>query len=100
MQPRKFERAKTIEEIKALCEEKDFFIDTGKYDAGGDWVTIVFEHDGMAYQFIYSGFNGRFIGKYGNEMFSESSTEFEDLDWYNAILDFLYVPKQEPQAAE
>lgn len=94
-----FKRAKTIEELKALCEEKGFLINTDQYDAGGDWVTILFATGGKSYEFLFSGFNGRFIGKLEDgTMFTESSTEFEDQDWYNEILDFLYVP--ETQAAQ
>jgi len=100
-QLRKFQDFKTVDELKALCKEKGFFIDTQEYEAGGDWITIVFETENEAYQFIYSSFNGRFIGRLNDgTMFHEQSTEFEDQDWYNAILDFLYIPKTDtPDAA-
>lgn len=87
-----------IDKIKTLCDEAGFHIDTSKWDnEGSDWVTISGVFDGQQRTFIYSGFNGRFIGKMAEEdtdTYSEESTKLDAVGWYIAIMDFLYIPAE------
>jgi len=97
---KKYAGAKTHEQIKAACYEAGFDIDTEKYDHGSDWVTITGTFDGHARTFIYSSFNGRFICQISeDETYSERSTDLDGTGWYDAILDFLYIPVEADSAA-
>ena len=90
-----FAGCKNHEEIKAACYEAGFVIDTEKYDHGSDWVTISGVFDGEVHRFIYSSFNGRFIGQLEDgTTYSERSSDLDGTGWYDAILDFLYIPAE------
>jgi len=92
-----FARNKTQEEIREACREAGFPLDTSGYDRGSDYVKITFSHDGKTFDVLYSSFNGRFIGSSpgSDAVFSESNTELDPVPWYQALLNFLYVPECE-----
>ena len=92
---KKYARHKTLEEIKADCLNDGFELNTEKHDQGSDWITITGTFAGQECTIIYAPFNGRFIGKLDNDKtFSERNTEFDNVDWYAEILDFLFVPAE------
>jgi hypothetical protein len=47
---------------------------------------------------VYSVFNGRFIIEYDGAFYTEES-QMDDCDWYQEILEFLYVPHDQEVAA-
>lgn len=95
-----FEGHLTHKEVVKACTDAGFFVDTQKYDGGGDWITIDGAFAGQNLSFIYSSWNGKFIGRTPTGgTFSESDEKLEGTDWYDAILDFLYVTKADDSAA-
>ncbi|WP_157831916.1 hypothetical protein [Thalassospira marina] len=86
-------------QVLAACTKAGFEVDTSRYDDGGDWITI-FGRFADEHMFItYSSWNGKFIGKSPDgSFFNESSEELEGTDWYDAILDFLYIPEEDKAA--
>ncbi len=105
-----FARHKTLAEIKTACEVSGFPINTQKYDhAGSDFITVGFEFKGAVHEVTYNTCNGRFFGKLVlidklsccGKLYTEMSTYLDNEDWYQALLDFLYVllPDAQPAAA-
>lgn len=87
---------KKLKDILAACKKKGWPVNTEKYDNhGSDWVLIGFVHDGQRFEVSLSSFNGCFIVKDGEKYVTESSTEYDDVPWYRALLDFLYVRSSE-----
>jgi hypothetical protein len=80
--------------VLAACADKGFDVDTQKYDLVGDWITINGLFAGHDIRLMYSSWNGKFFGYVpgqSEQMFSESDGFRDGTDWYDAILDFLYV---------
>lgn len=88
-------RGKTVDELRDACAGAGLRLDSLAYDnRGSDWVTVEFTHAGQPFEVIYSSFNGNFLGKLpgSNAIFSERSTDLDGEPWYQALMDFLYVP--------
>ena len=89
---KKFKSYLNHRQILEACVKAGFDVDTSRYDNGGDWITISGRFADEHLQIIYSSFNGKFMGKSPKgEIFSDASAELEGTDWYDAILDFLYI---------
>ncbi len=86
-------------QILAACAKAGFDVDTSRYDDGGDWITIFGKFADTDIRIIYSSWNGKFIGKSPEgAVFSEASERLEGTDWYDAIMDFLYIAADEQAA--
>tara|TARA_R110000796_G_scaffold11478_2_gene38171 strand:- start:75002 stop:75346 length:345 start_codon:yes stop_codon:yes gene_type:complete len=86
-------------QILAACAKAGFDVDTSGYDDGGDWITIFGKFADTDIRIIYSSWNGKFIGKSPEgAVFSEASERLEGTDWYDAIMDFLYIAADEQAA--
>lgn len=90
---RKFRGDKPLSIIKRQVDEKNWRWDQTDYDKGGDWVTFEFIHDNVPRAITYNTFNGQFLTQEAdNTLINERSKEMDDVLWYSALLDFLYVP--------
>ena len=90
---KKYARNKTHAEILEAAKAAGLVVSTDNHDAGSDWITIYGTFDGEDLEFILSTWNGQFIGKMEDgTMFSERSDSLDGTGWYDAILDFIYVP--------
>lgn len=66
-----------------------------KYDKeGSDWQTFQFIHADKTID-VLLGLNGRFIIRDGDKMVTEESVEYDDVPWYLALLDLLYIRRSE-----
>lgn len=84
-------------EVLAACADKGFQVDTQKYDAGGDWITIYGMFAGQRVRLMYSSWNGKFLGYVpgsDKQTFSERDGFRDGTDWYDEIIDFLYVEEK------
>lgn len=97
---KKFSRHKTLDEITGACRAAGFEVDTEQYDHGSDHVTIDGIFAGRRMAIIYNTFNGRFLAPDDDgHLLTERSANLDGIDWYDAILEFLYVA-DEPAAEE
>jgi len=89
----KFQRHKTIDEIKQACAVAGFAINTDRYDTqGSDHVTILFAFEGKAYTVFYNTFNGRFFGVQPNgSRFDSGNAGLDDEPWFLELMTFVYV---------
>lgn len=98
-----FKRHVTHDELRRLCRRKGWTLDTSRYDAGSDWVTFGWYFEGELIPDVYSSWNGRFLVRRGNDIFSQYSTA-DGTPWFDALLSTLYtnrparksVPEQVP----
>jgi len=96
---KKFKGYLNHQQILEACIKAGFDVDTSRYDNDGDWITISGQFADNPVQIIYASFNGRFIGKSPEgDVFSDENEELEGTDWYDAILDFLYIALDEQAA--
>lgn len=96
---KKFKDHLSHTQVLAACTKAGFGVDTSCYDDGGDWITIFGRFANEDLRIIYSSWNGKFIGKSPDgEMFDGAREELEGIGWYDAILDFLYIPEEEKAA--
>ncbi len=92
-----FKRHKTLDEIRDMCREKCFPIDTEQHDKNGsDWITLGVVAANLFLTVVYSPWNGHFIVKHDDQLYTERSNA-DDLPWYAETLQLLYV--QEENAA-
>lgn len=95
-----FSGVKSVEQIKAQCAEHDLSIDTSKFDAGNDYVKFDFIHADTSMEVMFNGFNGRFFGTTdGGQKFTSNDANLDGTPWFDALLDFVYVSKQQAVAA-
>ena len=94
-----YSRFKTVEEIKAQCEAKGWRIDTTKYDRGDDFVTFDFSHGTDFAEVIFNGLNGRFLGKTDSGLKFSSDDNKDGVEWFDALLDFVYSSEAKRAAA-
>lgn len=89
-----YQGVRALVDIKADIESREGWnLDTTKHDCGADWVTIYGEWAGYWAEVIFCPFNGRFIMRDPHDnLISESDDHLDELDWYTAVLDFLYIP--------
>lgn len=92
---KKFGGNKSTDEIIKAVKANGWNIATAKYGAGGDWITFEFHFNDEIYTVVYNAFNGRFMVKIDDDIITESRSEFDDVPWYSALLDFIYLPEKE-----
>lgn len=96
---KKFSGNRSRAAVRAAVLAKGWRWDDERYEAGSDWTTFGFEHDGRTFDVVWCSFNGRFIVDDGGKCVSESSTNMDGVPWYDALLDFIYLPAKEPVTA-
>lgn len=85
---RKFKDIRTLDEIHAQCLDQGVPFDDSDYILGGDTVLVGREGDGHV---VFNTFNGSFTGVTPEGMpFRYDSDEYEDHDWFIALLGFFY----------
>lgn len=99
---RKFTRHVTLDELKSHCGKLGLEVDTTKHDRDfSDYVTVTGILAGMPFGLLYSTFNGRFFGYAKNShriQFDQSSDHLDDVPWYAAILELLFVSTEKTAA--
>ena len=92
---RKFARPKTHDEFMTACAKAGHSVDTSRYDSGGDWVIVEGNFARRSLFLIVSAYNGNFIVDVEGKFISETSSHLDGTDWYDAILDLVYVAADE-----
>lgn len=88
-----------LADIKKACLRKGWLWDQSKYDnTGSDYVTFGFQFRRLKLIVLYNTVNGRFIVDFKNRMITEESVDLDTVDWYKALLDFIYIPAQKKAA--
>lgn len=91
-----FAGTKDIATIRAQCKAQGLTLNDRMYRKHG-WDTVVVSGGGCAVYF--HTFNGRFYGKTPNGVsFDSSETKHERKPWFQALLAFFYVEKDEVAA--
>lgn len=99
---KKFLTHRSSSEIVKQCRKKKWKTDTSRHDQGGDHIVFEFKHRGTNLRVLFNTFNGRAFGsitKWGgitdreDVTFNTDATKDEREDWFQALLDFIYVPK-------
>lgn len=94
-----FARHKTSDEVRKACALAGYLIDTSDYSRGGDHIRVRFVHEDVAFIVMFNTVNGRFFGHpagVGTEaMFTSDDDGLDGEPWFDALLDFFYVPKEE-----
>lgn len=89
---KQYSGVRPLHRIEMECYKNGWDFDRSRYDAGSDYVTFEFRHGKKKVVVVYSSFNGKFIVKQGKKMITESSTDMDGTPWYDALLDFIYLP--------
>lgn len=99
---KRYIRHMTVDELRTACAAKGIVLDTNKYDVeGSDYVTLDFTFDGERYRTLYNTFNGRFFGRSdGGINFSSDKEEHDAEAWFQALMDFVYVPASQDETME
>lgn len=96
---RKFARHRRLNELKQLCAERGFMLDTTKHDRDhSDFVTLGGVIGNRHVMFLYSVFNGTFFGETADGVRFSETSPLDGEPWFDALLDLLYVQKQEEAA--
>jgi len=98
----KYSGTKPLADIVFRCQRKNWKVDMTKYNAGSDWLTFEFLGGGQYLNVIFSPWNGKFIvadpaipkGK-KEKLVTEESTDYDNVQWYRELLDFIYVREDE-----
>lgn len=103
---KKFGGNRSLAVIKKAVKQNGWKWDQQSYDQGGDWVNFQFQDRHVT----YNTFNGRFMvqhkvaGENTGKTITETSTDMEGTQWYDDLLDFIYLPamakKKEPKNAK
>ena len=88
---RKFTRPKTHYEFLAACDAAGHSVDTSGYDYGDDHVRVYGNFAGRSLKLSVATCTGKFIANVDGEIISETSNHLDGTDWYDAILDLVYV---------
>lgn len=97
---KKFAGNRPLSSIKRRVKKNGWYWNDDEFRSGGDWVSFQFVSHGHDVQVLYNGFNGRFLIRFGGSLLSETSTEMDGVDWYDALLDFIYVPRRKTAQRE
>lgn len=95
-----FERHLTGDELIAACKKAGFPVDPRQWKAeGSDHIRFGFQHGRVWVSALYSTVSGRAFGTYGythRQMVNQFSTDdaLDDAPWFDALLAFLYVEKE------
>ena len=90
---RKFARSKTHDEFLAACDAAGHSVDTSGYDYGDDWVRVYGNFASLSLMVLVATCTGKFIADVDDEIISETTKNLDGTDWYDAILDLVYVTK-------
>lgn len=96
--PAQFARHRTSTEVVELARQKGYRFSTEKYNLGSDYITVELPGpSGELVAVLYSVVNGRFfhVARGAGISFGSDKTEHDGEPWFNAMLDFFYVPKDE-----
>lgn len=95
---KQFASIKPLEVIQQQCAEQGLVFNDRLYREQG-WDTVLIQ--GGDAQVVYNTFNGRFFGWTPNgEAFSSDECVHEDEPWFQALLSFFYVEKQQVEEQE
>jgi hypothetical protein len=93
----KFARHRSVEEVVDLARQKGIRVNVERYNLGSDFITVELPgRDGKPIPVMYNVFNGRFFSG-SREPFSYFASDRTDHDgqpWFDAMLEFFYVPKE------
>lgn len=97
---------KPLEDIQKQVEANGWPWNQEKYDQGGDWITFGFVHNDERFEIVLNSFNGKFmvqiddgVGKEHGRIVTESDDDMDGVPWYDALLDFIYLPLEEGKEA-
>lgn len=94
---KKFARTKTLDDIRAQCEQQGLELNTTLYDAGeSDYIKISSTDGKTSAKVLFCTFNGWFFGTVssggpGMDFHSENAS-LDGTPWFDALLAFFYVP--------
>jgi len=94
---KKFKGMRKLDDIIKNAEELGFEVDTERFDNGSDYIWIRDLDDRME-QISLNTFNGQFsiytpdTDNLNEPYATHMSEEFEGEDWYEEILNLIYVP--------
>jgi len=95
-----FSRHRTIDEVIAHAKEQGVRVDASRFHLGSDFVTVELPGpQGTLVPVLYNTFNGRFF--YQPRIgagFSSTDTQYDGEPWFDAMLTFFYVPKEDGQS--
>lgn len=97
-----FDGNRPLDEIRKAVEENGWPWNQDKYDQGGDWITFGFVHGDERFEVLLNSFNGKFLvkiddglGKDHGRIVTERDDDMDDVPWYAALMDFIYIPSGE-----
>lgn len=95
-----YARKKTLEEVREVCAEKGWDLDTTKFDEeGSDYVAIRWKAEGESGELLLSTFNGRFFGPLDSGEMMSSDEDRDGDPWFEALCDAFYVEADEAVSA-
>lgn len=87
---KKFERHRSVPEIRELCERDGVTLQDQRFMLGSDFVRL----EGGGAWVMYNTFNGQFWGETPDGVkFGSQKTTHDSEPWFQALLSFLYVEK-------
>lgn len=91
-----YARHRTVTEVLKLAAEKGFKVDAMRHThSGSDYITVYMPGPGnKLVPVMYNVYNGRFFsgGREAFSYFSSDEVKNEDQPWFQAMLEFFYVP--------
>lgn len=89
---KKFARHRSLDELKALCAERGFAVNTDAHDRrGSDFVHLTGMIGNAPVNVFYSVFNGTFFGETPSGRRFNESSDLDHVPWYAALLDLFFV---------
>ena len=89
---KKYGGVRPMDEIKKAVKKNGWPWNQKRYDQGSDWLAFGFQFKGQRFDVAFRPFGGKFIIDTPKGMVTEASTEYDDTDWYAALMDFIYLP--------
>ena len=96
MMSEKYAGHKTLEQIRKQCEESGMVLDSTGHDKRGDDHVFVraTAQDGKIARIYFNTVTGTFFGTTPEDKgFNSESKEYVGQPWFDAVLDFFYLPK-------
>jgi hypothetical protein len=90
---KQFKTTKKLPAIYESMQAKDMTIDSSALDRGGDCVTFKGDWHERPLTIVYNvtnGLFGVFHGFSGEQIATQSSSEFDNEDWYRELIDIFY----------
>lgn len=89
---KKFYGTKRLEDIEAAVKANGWIWMDDEFNRGSDYVTFQFMYGDFNEAVIFNTFNGTFIVRIADDVLvTEKNAELDDVDWYAALLDFIYI---------